>query len=171
MSRYIFLLLIVMAMGCKSGSRVSSQDSDIVDEFVPLYIPGPRALVYKTKADYSNLVPVILSEDKTQIVSYPHPGDVRVGEKFLTPTRLNRDYFLDNRGIGPDVAFLKLTYEEYAALKSVPELSELYKLIVDIDPLTELCDCGSKSAFSDIEGQLNALIEIGKIRTTCKALL
>jgi hypothetical protein len=171
MSRIIFLLLIVMVMGCKSGSRVSSNDSGEVEDFIPQYIPGPRALVYKTKADYSNLVPVILSDDKTQIVSYPHPGDVRAGEKFLTPTRLNRDYFLDNRGIGRNVAFLKLTYEEYAELKSVPQLSELYELIVDNDPLTEFCDCGNKAAFSDIIEQLNTLIEVNRLRTTCKAIL
>ncbi len=38
---------------------------------------GPPALVYKTRADYDKLVPVIMNDAKTVIVSYPHPNDVK----------------------------------------------------------------------------------------------
>jgi hypothetical protein len=140
------------------------------EDFQPKYIPGPQILVYKTKKDYSNLVPVLLSEDKTEIISYPHPNDLTVGNGFPFPTVLNREYLLDNRGINKNVAFLKLTYQEYSGLKSVPTLKELFDYILDNDPLVELCDCGNKAAFPDPAEQLNMLISKRKLRTTCKVI-
>ncbi|MGG7035856.1 MAG: hypothetical protein ACI7YS_11790 [Flavobacterium sp.] len=139
-------------------------------QFVPQYIPGPQALIYKTKNDYSNLVPILLSADKTEIISYPHPNDLKVGSGYPLPTFLNDGYLLDNRGIGKNVAFLKLTYQEYSELKNPPSLTELYSYIIDKDPLTELCDCGNKTAFTDIKKQLNILIDKKKLRTTCKPI-
>jgi len=77
---------------------------------------------------------------------------------------------LDNRGIGKNVAFLKWTYQEYAQLTAVPSLQELYNMILDKDPLTELCDCGNKKSFSDAPTQLNQLIDSKKLRTVCKTI-
>lgn len=132
--------------------------------------PAPQALVYKTKGDYANRVPVLLSEDKTEIIAYPHPADLRVGEAFLTPTTLDDGYLLDNKGIGTNVAFLSYTYEEYSKLAEVPTLKELYDKIIDKEPLAELCNCGSKKALTEPEKQLNSLIKGGKLRTVCKAV-
>jgi hypothetical protein len=132
--------------------------------------PAPPALVYKTKADYANRVPVLLSEDKTEIIAYPHPADLRVGEAFLMPTTLEEGYLLDNKGIGANVAFLSYTYEEYSKLPETPALKELYNKILDKDPLTELCNCGSKKALTDPEKQLNSLVKEGKLRTVCKVV-
>jgi len=127
--------------------------------------PAPPALVYKTRADYIQLVPVMLSEDKTEIVSYPHPSDV---SNRPVPTQLAGGYLLDNRGIGKNVAFLRLTYEEYAKLDEAPKLTELYDLIIDKDPLTELCNCGNKKAIKKPEEELNELIAAGKLREICR---
>lgn len=132
--------------------------------------PAPQALVYKTKGDYANRVPVLLSDDKTEIIAYPHPADLRVGKAFLTPTTLDEGYLLDNKGIGVNVAFLSYTYEEYSKLAEVPTLKELYDKIIDKEPLTELCNCGSKKALIEPEKQLNSLIKGGKLRTVCKAV-
>jgi hypothetical protein len=138
--------------------------------FVPQYKSGLHALIYKTKNDYSNLVPVLLSAAKTEIVSYPHPNDLKLGSRYPLPIFLNNGYLLDNRGIGKNVAFLKLTYQEYSELQNPPTLTELYNYIIDKEPLTELCDCGNKSKFTDIEKQLNNLIDKKILRTTCKTI-
>ena len=142
-----------------------------VEDFQQIYTPGPQLLIYKTKKDYSNFVPVILSEDKTEIISYPHPNDVKKGYGFSTPTYLLNDYLLDNRGINQNVAFLNLTYKEYSELTEVPTLQELFEIILDNDPLIELCDCGNKSVLSDtIVEQLNLMISKGKLLKICKTI-
>lgn len=167
--RIALLTLLVAAVGCKSSDTMQ-QNNEKAPASVPGRAPGPHALVYKTKGDYQNLVPVLLSDDKTEIVSYPHPKDLVAGGNLLLPTALNGGYMLDNRGIGKNVAFLRLTYPEYAALPSVPTLKELYGYILDKDPLEELCDCGNKSAFADIRKQLNELINKGTMRSTCTTI-
>jgi hypothetical protein len=112
----------------------------------------------------------LLSDDKTEIISYPHPKDLKVGEALALPTSLKNGYLLDNRGIGTNVAFLKMTYEEYVKLENAPTLKELYELIIDKDPLTELCNCGNSKAFTDKTKQLNKVIEAKKLRTICKPI-
>ena len=144
--------------------------SNNTKEITPQYVPGPHTMVYKTKADYNNLVPIDLSDDKTQIMSYPDPTDVKTENGYHTPTPLHKGYLLDNRGVGKNTAFLKMSYEEYAKLKTPPTLQELFDMILEKDPLTELCDCGLKTAFTDINLQLNQLIDSNKLRTTCKPI-
>ena len=159
--------LLVLALGCKScGNMKESKTQD----FQPQFKPGPQTMVYKTKKDYNNLVPVLLSDDKTEIISYPHPNDLIVGNGFSIPTILNGEYLLDNRGINKNVAFLKFTYQEYSELKIVPTLKELYDNILDKDPLLELCDCGNKTAFSDPVNELNLMISKDKLRKICNVI-
>jgi hypothetical protein len=155
-------ILLLLFAACKGQNKIT---------FTPDFeTPAPPALVYKTKGNYANLVPVLLSDDKTEIISYPHPGDVKTGDGFLTPTLLNNNYFLDNKGIGSNVAFLKLTYNEYAALENAPTLKEMYELIIDKDPLIELCNCGNKKALSNPAKQLNKVIDKKQLRTVCKVV-
>ena len=111
--------------------------------------PSPQAIVYKTKGDYTKYVPVTLSEDKSKIVSYPAPQDVFTNGKLALPTQLAHGFLLDNRGIGPNSAFIKITYEEYAKLAQPPSPDELYKLIIDKEPFTEMYDLGPRSNFKD----------------------
>jgi len=163
-------LLLLVVFGCKTNCKVSQTPDNAQQEFKPQYVPGPKALVYKTKANYNLFVPVMLSDDKVQVVSYPDPKDVKNGDVFQTPIQLHKNYLLDKRGISKNVAFLKITYEEYAKLKTVPTPTELYNLIIDKDPLIEMIDCGIISAMSDPEAQLNQLIDNGTLRTTCKVI-
>jgi len=167
----IFIIFIAMLMGCNTNHKVA-QDTNQVNSNDSAFqmIPGPPALVYKTTADYNRLVPVLLSEDKTAIISYPHPSDIKIGDSHPYPTELNNGYLLDNRGIGLNVGFLNMTYEEYSKLDSAPSLAEMYRMLIDKDPLLELCDCGNKNAYEDITAQLNKLIVEGKLRTVCKPL-
>lgn len=168
--RIIIFITLAFLIGCKSNNTMKKTRNENADRFVLQYIPGPQALVYKTKKDYNNLVPVLLSDDKSEIILYPHPKDLMIGSGYPLPTSLNNGYLLDNRGIGKNVAFLKLTYQEYSEFKSLPALDELYGYIIDKNPLTELCDCGNKTIFSDLRKQLNQLIDKGMLRKTCKTI-
>ena len=67
---------------------------------------GPHVLIYKTKGDYFNNVPVILSADKTKLISYPDIKDVYTNGKLALPELIAGGYLLDNRGINKDVAFI-----------------------------------------------------------------
>jgi hypothetical protein len=158
MKFYFFLLIIIFSIACTSQKNANMTDLDF---------SNPITYVYKTKADYSKNVPVLLSDDKKIIVSYPAPTDVYYNGNLAYPNNLPKNYLLDNRGIGLNVAFLKMTYDEYSQLKAVPSLKELYDQIIDKDPLTELCNCGNRNQFNDIE-VLNQLVK--KNLSKCKRL-
>ena len=49
-------------------------------------VSSPRVFVYKTKGDYSHLVPVLMDDSRTQILSYPHPRDLFIGGKLCLPS-------------------------------------------------------------------------------------
>lgn len=164
------LILLSFVLGFQSCSNTKRSSENQSAEFTPTYTPGPKALIYKTKKDYSNLVPVLLSEDKESIESYPHPSDLKVDNVLMVPTKLDEGYLLDNRGIGSKVAFLKYTYQEYAEMPEAPSLDDLFNSIIDKDPLIELCDCGNKSIMSDPVSQLNKLIASDNLRKICKKI-
>jgi hypothetical protein len=155
------LVILIAFFACKGQNSKS---------FVPDFISGPPTIVYKTKGDYNKLVPVLLSNDKSEIISYPHPKDLMVGGQLALPTILEKGYLLDNRGVGENVAFLKMTYEEYSKLENAPSLKEMYSLIIDKDPLMELCNCGNSKVFSDKVNQLNKVIKADILRTTCRTI-
>jgi len=132
-------------------------------------VPSPPCIIYKTRADYSKYIPVILSEDKTKIISYPDVKDVYFNGELAYPTRLNDGFFLDNRGIGPDVAFLTITYEQYSRLDITPPVTELFNSILDKDPVIVMYQCGNRIQYKEIVIELNELISSGKI-TSCDKL-
>jgi hypothetical protein len=166
-SNKILFFLVLFFMGCSrsvapSGAPVSAKQ-------VESSVPSPPCLIYKTSADYTKNVPVIMSDDGTTIVSYPDVRDLFYKGVLAYPTRLNDGFLLDNRGIGPHVAFLSVTYEAYSKLDMTPSLSELIGLIIDKDPLIEMYQCGSRSQYADPEAELNAIISSGKLGT-CRRL-
>lgn len=165
--RIAIIAVLFTIFGCRSANNDFNDSNVIHNTSLNQNVSGPSALVYKTKADYSNYVPVILSDDKTKIISYPHPNDIITDKGFQLPDKLNQNYLLDNRGISKNVAFLVLTYLEYSKLETVPNLTDLYNLILDKNPLLELCDCGNKDSFKEITSQLNKLIDSNKLRTNC----
>ncbi|NVO18171.1 MAG: hypothetical protein HXX13_00630 [Bacteroidetes bacterium] len=122
-------------------------------------IASPQVIIYKTKADYSQLVPVILSADKKSIASYPDIKDVYYKGQLAHPTQLHKGYLLDNRGISENVAFIKLTYEQYAALPATPGSEELMKMVVDKNPLEKMYACGPAHKFANLLEDLNKRID------------
>jgi ABC-type Fe3+-hydroxamate transport system substrate-binding protein len=132
--------------GCKTQKSSPSQSVSMA---------LPPAIVYKTVKDYSKNVAIYLSEDKKTITGYPAPTDVSIGNY---PTLLKKGYLLDNRGIGKNIAFISLTYEEYAALKKLPSIAELENMIIDRNPIKEMYFCGNRAQYSDVS-ELNKLID------------
>lgn len=122
-------------------------------------VPGPKAIIYKTTKDYSLYVPITLSDDKKSIESYPDVKDIYYNGELALPTSLSKGYLLDNRGINKNVAFLRITYAEYAAYKTTPTPGELFLLIQDADPLTEMYSAGNRSKYKDIVAELNNKID------------
>lgn len=114
--------------------------------------------IYRMKKDYSRHVPVTMDAARTKVVSYPAPTDLKLNGRFAYPTPLDNGFWLDNRGIGRNVAFLSYTYEEYSRLPEAPVADTLLKCIIDKDPLTEIHYCGRRSDYKDIVKELNELI-------------
>lgn len=129
-----------------------------------------HVLVYRTKDDHKDNVPIMLSEDRKTILSYPHPKDLRTSTGLAVPIELENGWLLDRRGIGMNTAFLGMTYTEYAALEDAPSLAELDAAITDRDPLVDLCDCGPRSAFMDPVAQIGSLIQHDSLYIRCKRL-
>jgi hypothetical protein len=139
---------------CKTSKRTAdTQNNSAVS------LPGPKVIIYQTKKDYANYVPVTLSEDKKSIVSYPDIKDVYFNGSLAYPTQLHNGYLLDNRGINKDAAFLTVTYEEFSKLPKTPDSEQLLKMILDKDPIVKMYSCGVKSTYKDVEQELNAKID------------
>lgn len=119
------------------------------------------AIVYKTTKDYSKLVPIILTPDKKDIVSYPAPTDIYYNGKLAYPTPLTEGYWLDNRGINEHVAFTSYSYETYSKLKKAPTKAELMQHIVDKNPLVDIVNCGARANYKNDVEELNKLIKSG----------
>ncbi len=176
MKQFIFLLLsMILLTACHTEKKVAESPApqgngggggagiSFVTKDSPAAVASPRLFIYKMKKDYSQNVPVTLSADKKTITSYPHPRDVYTNGKLALPTKLDGGYWLDNRGINANVAFLSYTYEEYAALGDAPSLTELYKKIIDKDPIKEMWDCGRRHQFQDPVSELNEAIANGEL--------
>ena len=76
---------------------------------------------------------------------------------------MEKGFLLDNRGINTNTAFLSLTYEDYSKLKEVPKLTELFAMIIDKEPFTELYNCGNRYNFKDEITELNEIIKSDKL--------
>ena len=164
MVKLLFVLSITFLTACcvcqKTGTDVKQKPPGSASNSQV----GPHTLVYKTKGNYNLLVPILLSDDKKNIISYPDPKDLKLNGELQTPIVLKNNYLLDKRGIGRNVAFLKYTYADYIQLKTIPTIAELMQAIVDKDPLVELIDCGLKSNFQNEEKQINDWIEGNLLR-------
>lgn len=164
MKKLIFLWVFSILAGGAVMLSCSSSKNSGMNNNGKTGVASPPAMVYKTKKDYSKNVPVGLSEDKKRVVSYPAQSDIRKGKEFTYPTKLTDGYLLDNRGIGPNTAFLRFTYEDYYNMDNVPTAERLMNYILDDDPFTELYKVGNRGDFENIETEINELIESNKLK-------
>lgn len=149
----IAISLLLILNSCKSSKENSMQQTTQINAVVQ------QTIVYKTSANFNNLVPVIMNDEKTLILSYPAPSDLFFESKLATPTILKNGYLLDNRGINKNVAFLKFSYEEYSKLSDAPSMETLLSSIVEKYPLLELINCGKRNEYKNIISDLNKLID------------
>lgn len=118
----------------------------------------PPVIIYKTVKDYSRNVPVILSDDKSKIISFPGIRDIYYRNDFAYPVELANGFLLDRRGINENVAFLSYTYEEYSKLARTPSPENLYQKILDRDPVAEMYRCGTSADYHNLVPELNEII-------------
>ncbi len=131
----------------------------------------PHIIVYKTKKDYRNRVPVTLSADKKQVVSYPDQGDLKTGGASALPVLLHKGFLLDRRGVGIHSAFTHYTYKEYGLLKELPSPDEFMSRIADKDPMVAVYDCGvMKNPDTATVRQLNTWIDQKALGQKCKRI-
>lgn len=168
--RTLTALCLLLLCGCCSRKEAAEivQASPVVDS--PVAATGPPAIVYRTSVDVGDAVPITLSPDRSEVVSYPHPSDLKRGGEYPLPTPLGEGYLLDNRGIGPNTVFLKWSYAEYAALPKPPSLEELMAAIKHRDPFVEMYDCGVRSEYLDPVKELGELTRAGSWANKCKRL-
>lgn len=152
----LFLSFSVILGGCKSKALVEKSKNQAM-------VSSPSVIIYQTKDDYFMHVPVELSEDMKTLVSYPAPGDVFYRGDLAYPVRLEGNFLLDRRGIGPQTAFLKWTYYEYSRLPKTPSQEEIFKMMLDKNPIKVMYDCGRQSSFKDLEQEINAKILAGDL--------
>jgi hypothetical protein len=157
----LILFATILLAGCHCHRNAIEEKPDVPKSVRPATAVSAPILVYKTKKDYAQYIPVIMDKEKTRIVSYPDPSDVYYEGKLAYPTPLENGYLLDNRGIGPNVAFLNYTYEAYSRLKTAPTMEQLMNSMLDKNPLLELWNCGQRNLFKNEIQELNLLIEKG----------
>ena len=128
------------------------------------YLDSTHAVVvYKTKKNYNRQVAVTLNTDKTTVISYPDPSDIRSFRPY--PIHLKSKYLLDQRGIDSNVAFLKLSYRQYSKLKVAPEPNFILSdLILDNNPILEFHIIEKYPPNSDVKQLLNQRIVNGVLK-------
>jgi len=141
------LALTTLFTACHSSKEASVSETSVVNEASTEAVSVPEhpfvmarrpVVIYRTKADYDQLVPVTLNATRKGLSNYPAPSDVSAQS---VPVQLGNGYLYDRRGIGVNVAFTRYTYAEYAQLKQVPSQETLFESIVEKYPLTAMWYC------------------------------
>jgi hypothetical protein len=128
----------------------------------------PPLVIYKTRFDYQMLVPVTLNPEKTAVTDFPAPTDLFYEGELAIPANLEQGYMLDFRGVNRNTAFLRMTYEQYGSFDHIPTAAELFPLVLDPDPFTEIYICGVKQGKQADIIKANELIKAGKLGEDCK---
>ena len=136
---------------CCSYKKQSTKNADLV-------LAMPDVIVYKTINDYVDNVPVIMDAERTRIVRYPAPADVRRGNAYATPIKLDNGYLLDCFGITRNVVFLDYTFEQYANFSQAPSLDEMMLHVIERNPLVEIWNCGKRTQYKSIE-DINVVVK------------
>lgn len=151
-------LLVFMVSGSAS---VKAQTLDAALQHV---------FVYKTTKDYRQLVPVILSDNNDSVISYPDPQVIKKRGSTAFPTPMRGGYLMNNTPIGEHMAFLDITYKDYAKLKEPPTPEKLYGMIKDKNPLTYLCDCGIRQFYDNAKLNISSFIAKKQLHKKCKVI-
>lgn len=157
----LIALASIVIFACKSAQ--TPQKNDNANQMTPF----PGHIIYKTKANFDNLVPVGLSENKKDVVSLPAPSDLLKDNELRTPIKLHKGYLLDLRGIGPNTAFIKTSYQEYVKKSQPMSSPDILKDLKEVDPFTEMFRCKYQGNKSELVEWLNKLIDDGQLESKC----
>lgn len=167
--RTVVWVAMVAATGisCKVSQQAPKKDqTDMKDQSVQgekMVGALPPMIIYKTRADYQFLVPVTLNPEKTAVIMFPAPTDLQYEGRLAIPENLDQGYLLDFRGINQNTAFLHITYEKYSQLEKAPTPAELYNMILDKDPFSEIYICGTKEGRDADIAKAQELIRQGRL--------
>lgn len=160
---FLFISMIGgLCMHCKSPAEPARNN--------PTVAMSQPLIIYKTTANFNQNTPISLSQDGTVVQGYPSPSDLKNSDGLRLPVELKNGYLLDKRGIGPDVAFIRLTYSEYSQLKRAPEPDQLLKMIIEKQPIKEMWRCSRKANDELNIKYANDLIETGQLDKMCERL-
>lgn len=149
----LFLVMTMVFTACETTTDLSHVD-----------FSGPPTIIYKMKNDYSKLVPVVLNEDKTAIISYPAPKDLLDHQGHLRyPTQQERGYYLDELGVGVNTAYISISMDKYCHMIAVPSLDSLFSLVIDDDPFMKMYNLGNRKQYLDTQ-RVAELISSGKYK-------
>jgi len=149
----VLFLTTLISSCCSTRKTVNAENKAAVS------LPGPQAVIYQTRRDYSDFVPVNLTDNKKSVESYPDIKDVFLNGELAYPTKLNGGFFLDNRGVTRNTAFLTITYKEYSELSATPSPEKIMTMIQEKDPFICMYKCGLRASFHEIEKELNEKID------------
>lgn len=113
--------------------------------------------IYKTNGDYADRVPVTLNSQRNVLVSFPAPSDVR----GAAPVALADGFLLDRRGVGPNTAFTRWTYEEYSKMETVPSPAEIMDNLIPGAAVTEIYEMPFAVGTTDAAVRCDSLIKAG----------
>ncbi len=145
----IFLFLILIAL-----VKVQASSDD-------------KTIIYRTRGNYNQLVPIRMANEKTVIATIPIIEEIKAMKEEIEPIVLNNGFLLDRANININSAFINMTYEDYADLKQVPELSEFFKLIIDDEPFVDFYECEQRFTTDEI----NKMIDNKELDMNCQQLV
>ncbi len=156
------IMIAIAAAACHSQPKQAPQPA-VQPDAAPVAVAGarpasmlPRALVYKTSVPCAENVAISLNASGTAVQSYPAPTDVTAAS---APIDLPGGWLLDRRGLGPNTAFISLTYSEYSRLQKAPSPQELLKMVIPGAEVTEMrrLDMSPAAAAADTAAVIQAL--------------
>lgn len=147
----LFLMLIVFwAASCESTKDMSHIDFE-----------GIPTVIYQMKKDYSALVPIILNEEKTKVVSYPAPKDMfHPNGELRVQQKLSNDFYLDQIGLTINSAFISYTIEDYSRMMIPPSTDSLFKLVIADDPFKKMYNLGNRKQYLE-EAKVDEIVSSG----------
>lgn len=86
----------------------------------------PKVIAYMTSGDYSNNVPVTVSQSG-ELLSFPAPTDIPAD---ATPVRLSSGWLISKVGISQNSVFTTYTFDEYRQLEQLPSPNEMLNAII-----------------------------------------
>lgn len=175
---FCFIFVLVSCKSAKEQGKTGTANTDEPQEKTAEkpaerkldFSAGPPTIVYRTVGEYKKNVAVTLSDDKSEVVAYPGTNDVFYKGLPAYPYPLKNDYWLDNRGINKNTAFIDMSYDAYSKLPEPPSPLELYEMIIDKDPIIEICNCGNRNQFRNEIAELNDMIEDSTLTKLCKKI-